>query len=104
MPMKNVKEENVAHTDADSSLPTRLAASDLQEPQSLASRKDDATDWVFADLPLSNKTPPRDASNLMELEDYVTFSLELAHNLFHSSLKCKPGFSVQVYKFAHTNI
>jgi len=82
MPTRNAKEVNVAHTDADSTRPTDHAVSDLQEPQKLASRKDDATDWEFADLPLSNKTQPRNASKMIVLKESVTFSLEFASKLF----------------------
>jgi len=54
--MNNAKEENAAHTDADSSRPTDLADSDQQDQPQLVSRKDDATDLEFADHLSSNKT------------------------------------------------
>jgi len=57
--MKNAKEVLAAHTDANTTEPTDLVASDLQEHLILALRRDDATDWEFADQPLSNKPPPR---------------------------------------------
>jgi len=116
MPTKNAKEVNVAHTDANSTEPTDHAVSDLQEPPKLASRKDDATDWESADQLLSNKTQPRNASNLMEPRDSVTSSLEFAHKLFllsfstqFSPLSLPPSFfflscRVPVIRFKYINL
>jgi len=54
---KNAKVENAASTDADTTRPTELVDSDLQDHPLLVSRRDDATVSEFADQPSSNKTP-----------------------------------------------
>jgi len=76
----NAKEENAARTDADSTRPTDLAASDQQDHHLLVSRRDDATDSEFADQPSSNKTPRRSAPHPLAFEDSATSSLESANN------------------------
>jgi len=98
--MRNAKEENAAHTDADTTRPTDHVASDPLEPPRLASRRDDATVWESADPPSSNKTQRRNASKKMVLEDSVTSPLELAHKLFFSNLNIFSILSHLLYIFS----
>jgi len=74
--MNNAKVALAVHTDADSTRPTDLVDSDPLDLPQLASRKDDATDLVFADQLSSNKTPRRDAPKPMVLEDSAASLLE----------------------------
>jgi len=82
--MNNAKEENAAHTDADSTQPTDLADSEPQELPKHASRKDDAMDSEYADHLLSNKTQRRNVSKPMVLKVSATSPPESATNSFSS--------------------
>jgi len=81
-PMNNAKEENAAHTDADSTRPTDHVVSDLQEFHLHVLRNDDAMDSVFADQLSSNKTPRRSASPLLEFKVFATSPPESANKSF----------------------
>jgi len=83
-PLNNAKEDFAAHTDADSTRPTDLADSDLQELPKLVSRKEDAMDSEFADQLSSNKTPRRNVSKPMEQRENATSPLEIASKFFLS--------------------
>jgi len=81
-PMNNVKVEIVAHIDANSTRPTDLVDSDLQELLLLVPRNDDAMDSEFADQPSSNKTQRRNVSKPMVPKVFATSPLESAINFF----------------------
>jgi len=83
--MNNAKVETADHTDADSTRPTDLADSDLQELPLLVSRKDDAMDSEFADQLSSNKTQRRNAEPPLVLKDSATSLLVCANNFLISS-------------------